>query len=397
MKISYAQSQVVRKYTLELIRRRMGIGGYVLTGLRDTPISTSGIWDDFNRPKWSAEEFRSIQAGAVLCLDGGRRRRWQFGGDRPDRVDLFNWWSGETGRWVIILSQFDAPSGTNHPAEARLSWELTNPEGMRIAGSDAQVALPPAEGQPRQVGMIDCQLPVVRKAVELSLRVNLISEDLQAENRWPVWVYPALPPPPASLGIFDPSGCLDDCGDWLKTVTRLPLRANSRSLASFRVLLSTSWDQQLEKYVQNGGKVLLLQQGEQPLPAQRCPFWREAVKLFPEHALWKTFPQRGFTDMQFFGLASDLAFDTARLPQALPAGTAIQPVMRRLDARQFQVSDYLFEAQIGRGVLLGCALRLQGGAGAQPFGWQRNVAGGALLSHVIELSNDWLNYGYLKK
>jgi len=28
-------------------------------------------------------------------------------------------------------------------------------------------------------------------------------------------------------------------------------------------------------------------------------------------------------------------------------------------------------------------LRLQGGVGAQPFGWQRNVAGGALLSTFL--------------
>jgi hypothetical protein len=170
VKISYAQSQVVRKYTLELIRRRAGFGGYVLTGLRDTPISTSGICDDFDRPKWSAEEFRSIQAEAVLCLDGGRHRHWQFGGDRPDRVDQFNWWSGETGRWTVILSQFGAPSLTNHLEEAQLSWELTDPEGMRIAGSNARVALPPAEGQPCPVGAIQLKLPEVQKARELCLQ-----------------------------------------------------------------------------------------------------------------------------------------------------------------------------------------------------------------------------------
>jgi hypothetical protein len=193
-------------------------------------------------------------------------------------------------------------------------------------------------------------------------------------------VYPALPTPPAGLGILDPSGCLDDCGNWLKTVPRLPARPGIRALTSFQILLSTSWDRQLERFVQNGGKVLLLQKGEQPFPAQRCPFWREGIKLFAEHALWEAFPQRGFADMQFFGLANDLAFDTARLPQALPSGAAIQPIMRRLDARQFHISEYLFEAQVGQGVLLGCALRLQGGAGAQPYGWQRNVAGSAMLA-----------------
>jgi hypothetical protein len=385
VKISYAQSQVVRKYTLELIRRRAGFGGYVLTGLRDTPISTSGIWDDFDRPKWSAEEFRSIQAEAIICLDGGRRRRWQFGGDRPDRMDLFNHWSGETVRWMMILSQFSSLYNIKHPLEALLSWKLTDFEGKRVAGSSERIELPPFDGQPHPVGAIHLKLPEVQGAKELSIQVSLTGETFQVENHWPVWVYPALPTPPARLGIFDPTGYLDDCGGWLKTVPQLSTRPGSRELASFRVLLSTSWDRQMEKYVQNGGKVLLLQQGERPLPVQRCPFWREAIKLFANHALWEAFPQRGYTDLQFFGLASDLAFDTSRLSQSLPAGATIRPVMRRLDARQFHISEYLFEAQVGQGVLLACALRLQGGAGAQPYGWQRNVAGGAMLAMLLKV------------
>jgi len=101
--------------------------------------------------------------------------------------------------------------------------------------------------------------------------------------------------------------------------------------------------------------------------------------------LWSDgrFPQRGFTDLQFFGLASDVAFDSLRLQQALPKGTEITPILQRLDAREFHISDYLFEAVIGNGVFLGCSLRLQGGLGAQPFGWERNVAGGALLSALL--------------
>ncbi len=78
-----------------------------------------------------------------------------------------------------------------------------------------------------------------------------------------------------------------------------------------------------------------------------------------------------------------MAFDPLRLQQALPKGSEITPILRRLDVREFHVSDYLFEAVIGSGFLLGCSLRLQGGLGAQPFGWERNVAGGALLSALL--------------
>lgn len=382
VKISYAQSLVVRKYTLELIRCRAGIGGYIVTGLRDTPISTSGIWDDFARPKWSAEEFLPINAEAVLCLDSGRRRRWQYGGDRPERLDLFNLWSGEKGHWYVILSL----TGSQWPAGAELTWTLSDRSGTQLASGSSRAGKnqrsSSRQAEPRQVGAITCQMPDVQQAVELCLRVVLTNNKLRVENQWPVWVYPALPEPPPSLGIIDPAGCYDDCGDWLKAVRRIQV---GDKLASFHVILSTTWDSQLEEFVENGGSVLLLQQGNSPLPARRCPFWREAIKLFMDHPVWSEgkFPQRGFTDMQFFGLASDVAFDSPRMSQFLPEGTEIHPILRRLDGREFQMSEYVFEATIGRGILLACALRLQGGVGAQPFGWQRNVAGGALLSTFL--------------
>jgi hypothetical protein len=58
--------------------------------------------------------------------------------------------------------------------------------------------------------------------------------------------------------------------------------------------------------------------------------------------------------------------------------------MRRLDAREFWVADYLVEAQVGRGRLLACSLRLQGGEGAQPTGLAQNVAGYFLLWEMVK-------------
>ena len=109
-------------------------------------------------------------------------------------------------------------------------------------------------------------------------------------------------------------------------------------------------------------------------------------------ALWRRFPHAGFADLQFFGLASDVAFDTDRLAAALPGLVAWTPILRRLDARQFTLADYLFSAELAadsdaapNGRLLACALRLQGGAGAQPTGLQCNVAGQYLLGELLQL------------
>ena len=58
-------------------------------------------------------------------------------------------------------------------------------------------------------------------------------------------------------------------------------------------------------------------------------------------------------------------------------------LMKRLDAREFYVHDYLIEGRVGDGHLLACALRLQGGDGAQPMTLARNVAGYALMHEMI--------------
>lgn len=74
IKISHKQAYAIRKFTLEALRKRSGIGGYVITGLADTPISTSGLWDDLGRPKWSSPSFQLINSENILCLDTDRRR-----------------------------------------------------------------------------------------------------------------------------------------------------------------------------------------------------------------------------------------------------------------------------------------------------------------------------------
>jgi len=158
--------------------------------------------------------------------------------------------------------------------------------------------------------------------------------------------------------------------------------------SAFNMLITTALDEELLGFVDHGGRLLVLQHGNGPLPSRRCPFWRESIVLFPEHPLWESFPQHGYADMQFFGMASDIAFDSQRLAKTLPDLKDIRPILRRLDAREFHMSEYLFEAKLGKGMISGCSLRIQGGSGAQPFGFRRNIAGISLL---------WMMLGYLSK
>jgi len=378
IKVSYAQSLVVRKYTLESLRRRSGIGGYIITGLRDTPISTSGIWDDFSRPKWPSSEFRPFNDEAILSLEVDRRRIWSYGGDRPVNLDAHNLWSGEPWRWRIILSY----TGSSIPPGSEFSWSLVDHDGDTTASGATSLPFIIYPGQPRQAGVIECLLPQVKTAVEWHLEARLSGGGIDVTNHWPVWLYPPLAELPPNLAIIDPTHSLDDCGDWLTPVPRIQIEDR---LQDFDIILTTIWHAGLQKGMESGCKVLLLQQGTGPLPVHRCPFWREAIQLFYDHPFWKTFPQRGYSDMQFFGIANDIAFDTPNLAHSFGFLADIRPILRRLDARQFTIADYIFEARAGKGILLACALRLQGGLGVQPFGWKRNVAGAAMLSSLLNI------------
>ncbi len=379
-RISRLQSLAIRKYTLETVRRHNGMGGYVITGLRDTPIATSGILDDLGRPKWSPEEFRPFNDDLVLCLDGDRHRRWRHGGDRVDRWDVHNWWAGDAARWHVILSHAGEPIS----AGGELTWQLTDRAGHVIAEGQSEIRQALLPGPPQELAAIECLLPAVERASELRLQARLTAGDIPIANRWPVWCYPRPVTWPTGLTIYDPSYVLDGWDELLPSARRIHAGPPSWEPS---VVLATALASWLLEYLRAGGRVLLLQQGDGPLPSRRGPFWREAIHLFPDHPLWQAFPHQGYVDLQFFGLATDVMLDAVRLSEAVPGVTWIRPVMRRLDAREFHVSEYLLEAQIGRGRLLACTLRLQGGAGAQPIGLQRNVAGHFLLWAMVAYLN----------
>lgn len=379
--ISRLQSLAVRKYVLEAVRRRAGMGGYVITGLRDTPIATSGILDDLGRLKWSPEEFRPFNNDTVLCLDGDRRRRWQHGGDRVDRLDLYNRWAGELARWYVILSHVGEPISNG----GELMWQLTDQTGLVFAEGQSEIPRTLLPGPPQELARIECNLPILERASELCLQVRLTTESVTVVNRWPIWCYPRPAAWPVGLALYDPSYTLDGWDELLQPAQRISAEPPSWEPS---IVLATALTPWLLRYLHTGGRVLLLQQGDGPLPSRRGPFWREAIHLFPDHPLWRTFPHRGYADLQFFSLATDVMLDASRLHEVVPEITQIRPMMRRLDAREFYVCEYLLEAEVRRGRLLACTLRLQGGSGMQPTGLQRNVAGHFLLGAMLA----YLNY-----
>lgn len=376
--ISYAGSLAIRKYILETVRRRGGIGGYVITCLRDTPITTSGIFDDFWRPKWSPEQFLPFNGEYGLCLEGARQRHWQHGGDRVDRLDLQNEWAGE---WIQRRLIFSGP-GVVYKGPAQVTWRLIDASGQAHVEDGQQVVVDLEGSRPQEIAVLTLRLPPVSLPQELCLEVQFSGPTFRAQNSWSFWSYPKRQHEPAEQAgahaLYDPGFLLTEFEEWL-ALQRLgeqsPPPANGVVLASTLPIWA-------EDFLKSGGKMILLQWSDGPLPTLRRPFWREAIRIFAPHPFWETFGAGG--DLCFLGVSSDVSFDLTRLSEAFHALDEAHPIFRRLDGRDFRVSEYLLEARLGQGVLLACSLRLAGGHGRQPSGLRRNVAGQALLWTMLD-------------
>jgi hypothetical protein len=369
-RISHQQSHFIRKTILEKVRGRGGMGGYVVTGLRDTPLATSSMFDDLGRMKYEPDDFRAFNAETVLILEQGRRRVWQRGGDRPAAVDRFNLRAGAPDDYRVVLAHEGAPL-----ADGDLHWWLTDRHGTIHASGSSAASASRVNGTPREIAAIAFTTP--QQPGEYRLAVELGD----ARNAWTLWVYPppgdALP----ALAWHDPGGCLSEMTS-LRALA-LPMSDAMRfDLLEKRVLVTSAPDAALLDFVRGGGRALIIQQGEGMLPVLPRPFWRESIRLIYPHPLWDGFPHRGYTDSQFYSLATDYAFDHERLA-AFPGVTAITPILRRLDARLFTLAEYLVELRIGAGVALASTLRFAGGAGDQVQGLEANVAGRHLLEQAL--------------
>lgn len=354
--LSRQESFLKRKFILERTRATPYVGGYVLTGLRDTPISTSGVFDDLGRSKFDLDAFRRFNDESVLLLEGRRARQWVNGGDRPAPVDLFNYGGGTTASFRLLLAHTSFPGGELH-------WRLVRPdETIALMGTEIVPAgLPP--GQVSEIAALDIALPHVEAAQMWQLEADL---DGQIANTWRLWLYPTPQAWGAGITAYDPVGAF---GGICPPAAFQPDEA----------ILASVWTPQVEAWVRGGGRAILLQTGAGAFPTQPVPFWRESIKLIEDHPLWQDFPHQGYVDLQFYHLAADHALDVTRIPDARRV-----PILTRLDARLFTLLDYLVELEMGSGRLIASSLRFWGGAGDQVTDIQHSPAARFLLHQLVE-------------
>ena len=372
VKISHRHALLHRKDTLETVRLYREIGGYVITGESDTPISTAGMWDDLGQVKFDKpDEFRAFNDDLVVLVGWDRRRAWINGGDRTAPWDTHCYRSGATVRPHLVVSHYGPARGP-----AKVSWSVAGAGGEQVATGNSTTSFDVIPGALREVAIAEFVAPKIDKPQRLELSVTVTIGDETARNSWPIYVFPAEPwADLAGFSLIDPSRRLAELPNLAKTL-------KVGEIGDAVVVIATEWTSEVERFVARGGRAILLQDESKngPIPTAEMPFWREAVRLIEaRHPAWHDFPlEDGHAGIQFFGCATDRALDTSKLSRPH------KPILRRLDARTVAVHDYATEVEWERGRAIVTTLRFQGSAAlavsAQPLGIARNVGASYLLS-----------------
>lgn len=376
-RVGTLQAELIRKVTLEETRSFPFISGYTVTGLADTPISSAGMIDYFGELRFDSRRFQRFNHDTVLFLEPYRARNWVHGGDRARFRPRWNVWAGQPVEGQIGISHFGPQQGA-----MQVRWQLANADGrVLVSGETEPRDLRPGHCEP--MGWIHLNAPELSRPERLQLHADLCQgSDVVSRNDWPLFVYPAAHPQ-GDLCLFDPAGIWVDA----KTMAGYTLRriGHPGEAPARGPVLATHWTPDWRAWVQQGGRLLLMARRGSGVAVKPMPFWREALKLVERHEAWGDFPHDGWTDLQFYGLATDFAL-------AWPAGewadAKPDSLLTRVDARTYETACYAFAATPGSGRALVTSLHLQGGLGDQPMGLDaatsfENIAGSYLLRQWV--------------
>lgn len=343
---SETQTRFMRKFVQEAVRARDFISGYVITGWRDTPVSSSGLLDDYGKPRVRAEDTKPWNGDACLFLIPQRRPPWVAGGNRPGWRSPFSFFCGE-GFWRVGAHSISSASG-------RLNWEVLQTDER---GCDARVC---ASGSGE---MVDIPALEAREVCQISFDARLPggyllrAEFNGARNEWPVGIFER---PDfrkfESWGKYDPLGLFED----------IELSKGRRTLCSDVPQAADPAD----------GVWILQGQGTSP-----SPFWREAAYEFIDDEFWREIrPLRKWEHL--LSISSDRVLDSDFVKHLGDLGQ-VEVLLNRVDVRTYRENAVLLRLRRNAAVIFVTTLRPYGGLGIMPYGVTSNPAGAYFLAALM--------------
>ena len=340
MQKSIQKALSVRKHVVEQIRSRSDYEGYVLTGFRDTPISSSGILTDWARERYKPEQFLSWNSDSILFLIQQRDPRWTRGGNRTAYRDQYNMVAGEP---LLIKVGF-----RGKPQASSAIWKVLNEFSHVVAegiGEPVEV-----NGAPHEV--LQAYLPSLIEG-----RYQFHCEFGSTTNDWTFYVH--------DKPIFDASNqngffllSPNDAFEGIKFST------NEEGIA-----ITTQWNQTAQDRHSAGKPTIVLCQDHGTVAKT---YFRECI----HETLQAGAPKLPFE--QALAVAPDLALETKWLKSIDPAFTGIE---NRIDTRTYE--EHWMIAKSKQTIFT--TYRVQGGHGAQPNGLAANIVGQVLLKQLSQL------------
>lgn len=369
--LSRRQMMDTRKYLLEMTRSFPEIKGYNITTIRDVPLTTSGIFDGEGNSKCDARIMKRINGDVVIALQKDLGRIWEHGGDRFRNADPFNYYAGSSIKGRLVISN-------------RSNRELEGFVRLRLRSGD-RLILEQAEScrirrnETAQLLQLAVRLPELVCPMLYTLEAEVSGDDFSYSNSWEVWSYPRVQNN-QPLYLLDDSGSFSGIENFF-TVERIKDMRDIRKLRAGDILLTTRQDEEVSDCLPKGVPMIVCVKGDGGIPVRYVPFYREGVKRIFPHPVTDRLKHKGYAALQFFGISTDRAFDKKEMESY--AGT-YKSLIRRYDARTYEVHDYLVEYQKNNRRILATTLQLDGGQGSQPADFASNPLAVWLLNGMLE-------------
>lgn len=324
MAASVDKALFVRKHLVEQLRSKSDFDGYVLTGLRDTPISSSGILTDWARERYTPDQFATWNAERVLFLIPSRNPRWTRGGNRTGYSDLYNFFAEKP---ILIKIGYAGPEMSGSAI-----WTLKTLNGRPIQEGIAENTS--SNGKATQIASVFLD--------SLDPGSYLFHCEFGgAQNTWEIHSHLPL--------------SFEDC-----TLQFADDRYEGMKFGKEGLPIAVGWRDYLRERL--GQPMIVLVDGQGGVAA---PYWRECIT-------------------QGFGLSWEerlaVSPDQVLDPDWLARLADVEITETRIDTRTYVETAYI--ARVGETILT--TYRPHGGLGSQPNGLAINPAGQSLLRRLVD-------------
>lgn len=339
---THSKALFIRKTVHEWVRARDPIGGYVITGWRDTPISTAGFFDDWGNPRFSATECAPWNGENALFLIPSRRPPWVAGGNRQGWLDPYNQFAGQ----IFFQIGF-------HGNETRsgLNWTIRNKAGETVAqGSETEIEAP---------ALVSTQVASISWDCLEAGEYLLEAEFSGCSNAWRFHV---------SFPISR-----DDLSTWRAVdaqrlgLTTLGEGPNEIFLDDLSGLAST---------LEEGRNAIVFLEHDSTRPA---PFWRESGLEFRQGAPFAEQWER------LLAISGDRILEPGAIAENASKDAKVETIINRVDVRTYSEAPLMVKVSGARGSAIVTTIRPYGGLGIQPCGVEQNAAGSDFLRSILEL------------